>query len=416
MGTTSMSTSELKKFIREGKFSDASIKKYIEEGRLSRKELVDEGVLTEDRLRKIFFVSPEEYKRNVEEGNYTLGEVRELVAKGDLQKDDLIHFHKRNIRQGRYSDNEIKDIIVQGEIDSYNLINEGVLTQEHLDDIFDRPLPLLDIGFDSWDQIPQLMSNRVDVFVLGIVGSGKSAFMAGLLYYARKNGKLGAEIDNTAGYMYVNAITDAVKRSILPPRTPDEKMQYMACSFTSPNDDLIPMTFIEMSGEVFQKCYGKKTTEMPQKFVQYMDHENNKVIMLAVDYKVHSSFSHNNTSQETQFDYIIKFLDKQGTLNNTEAICILITKWDLSPDQSEEAAIRFLEEEYLGLYNLCKQMEKKYKLRFAIFRYSLGVFGRRNSYTYDPKDSKLLYNWLCSFMPVQKQQGGRGIFGKLFGK
>ena len=411
-----MDNALLKKFIREGKYGPEKIREFLESGRLTRKELIDEGILTEEQLNKIFYVTPEVHRSNVSSGNYTLEQVRKLVSQGELTSDDLIYFHKKNIRQQRYSDAEIKDVIVKGELDSYNLINEGILTQEHLDDIFDVPLPLLDIGFDSWDEIPPLLPNRVDVFVLGIVGSGKSAFMAGLLYYAKKMGRLNMEIDNLSGFAYVHAITDAVKRGILPPRTPDEKMQYMSCSFTSESNQKLPMTFIEMSGEVFQKCFAKKRSEMPQNFVNYISHDNDKVILLAIDFRVHTGYNMSNTSQESQFDYIIRFLDQQGTLNNTKAICILITKWDLSEDQSEQAAIQFLKEEYLGLFNLCKEMEEKHGLRFEIFRYSLGEFGRRSKYTYNAHDSILLYNWLCSFMPMLKAPSPKGFFGKLFGK
>jgi len=424
MGTPQMTSAQLKTAIRNGQFTDAKIKEIIDAGRVTKDELLSEGIITESKLRQLYYVSPEQHKRNLFEGKYSLKEARELAIKGEIEQRDITDFHKQNIRMNRYSDEEIKQAIIAKELDSFNLINEGIITQDHLDDIFDRDLPLLNVGFDSWESMPALIPNRVDIFVLGIAGSGKSAFMAGLLYYAKRIGKLGQEIDNLGGYTYTNAITDAVHKGILPPRTPEEYIQYMACTFTSQEGNKVPMTFVEMSGEVFQKCYGKRNEDMPANFVQYMLHENSKVLMLAVDYKLHATnspshayTSYGDTSQESQFDYIIRFMDKEGTLNYTKAICILITKWDMSPDQSEEAAIRFLESEYLGLFNLCQEMQAKYNLRFEIYRYSLGKFGRRNSYVYVPRDSETIYNWLCSFMPVQKERTSKNSWlGKMFKK
>ncbi|HMC99933.1 MAG TPA: hypothetical protein VKH37_07265, partial [Ferruginibacter sp.] len=315
-----MDITELKKFIKDGRFGDEKIKDLIATNRITMKDL--EELLPPEKIKKIFYVSPEDHWEKLKEGKYDLATIRRFMAVGDLPREALIYFHERNIGIGNYDYNTRRELVRNGELDGHELVRKGLITQEELDDITDRMLPPVDIGFESWSEIPKLMPNRVDVFVLGIAGSGKSAFMAGLLYYARKNGRLSAEIDNMEGYRYAASITDAVKRGLLPPATPAEKMQYMACGFTSPKNETVPMTFIEMSGEVFEECFAKQINQMPVNFVNYLQHENNKVLILAIDYKENAS-TNKDMTQEIQFDFILKFMDKHGTLNNVSAICIL---------------------------------------------------------------------------------------------
>jgi len=413
--SNTLTSAELKSFLRMGRLTDSMLKKAIETSQLDGEELVRERLITREKLEELFRITPEEHLANLYNDKYSPDKIKELLVKGALSKSDITMYHEQKIKLGKYSDDVIKNLINTGELDFDSLVAKKIISQQHIDDILEVPMPFLDIGgFDSWEAMPPLLPNRVDVFVLGIAGSGKSSFMAGLLHYARKNGNLTQEIDNLSGFTYVMAITDAVKRGILPPATADEKMQYMACSFRSKTNELVPMTFIEMSGEIFKRTFGKRREEMPANFVNYISHENSKVVMLAVDFKVHTEYHNDTFTQGARFEFIIKFLDAQGALNNTRAICILITKWDLSPDQSGAAAVRFLEEEYLALYRLCQDMSAKYNLKFEVYTYSLGKFSRRNSFEYNPKDSEFIYNWLCSFVPLQRKQNNTSFFRKLF--
>lgn len=409
-----MSPEQLMNFIRNGNFPDKQIKAYIENGDITRQQLIDNKIFTEKQLEDLFRISPEEYKRNLFDGKYSIAEAKALAAKNYIEQDDLQQFYKQNIINQKFSNKDIIELLTERQITEAVLVKEGILKQEEVDYILGRPLPLLKVDFESWDEIPELLPNRFDVFVLGSVGSGKSAFMAGLFWYSRKNGLLINKTDHATGHVYLNAITDAVERGVLPPRTPEEKMQYMLCDFKTPNNQYVPMTFVEMSGEVFQKCYGKKSEDMPKNFKKYITHENSKVIMLAVDYNEHLSTSYSDISQASKFSFILQVLDKEEALKNAKAICILITKWDKSIDQSAEAAKAFLQEKYAEVYMLCEMMKDKYKIKFEVYCFSLGQFTPRNSYVYDDKDSKLIFNWLCSFIPVKAEEKKPGFLRRLF--
>lgn len=369
-----------KQFIRQGRYSDDQIKELINKGTLNANNLIEENVLTKERLEKIFYVSPEQHKARVSNKIYSHADIKKLIDTGTLKESELI--------------------------------TEGLLTRDEMQVIMKRPKAPITIEFDFGD-VPPLQENRVDVFVLGIAGSGKSSFMAGLIYYAKKNGRLNIEPDNLSGFKYAQKLTQAVKQKMLPPATPAEYVQYMACDFTDDQNKQHPLTFIEMSGELFEKCYGVAKERMPGKLQEYLfNSKNNKIIFLTIDYNIHSADKYLDTPQETQFDFILRFLNMHGTLKSTEAICILITKWDMCKDTSERAAVNFLEEEYLNLVNLCKKYKDENKLKFEVFTFSLGSFDEGKSYEYIPRDSAFLFKWLCSFSPIVKK--GKSTFWDTF--
>ena len=409
-----MTAAQWKSLIRQGRVSDDKIRDLINTGRLSKEELVDEYVLSHQQIKALFFVSPEKHQENIDMGRYSVDDIRKFVRQGELDATVLKNFLMNRIRSGAASDTEIKYYVEHREVDSGELIHQNILTRHRLDAILGVPHEPIDVDLALWDDVPPLIPERVDVFVLGIVGSGKSTFMAGLMYYAHQAGLLSLQIENNKGYVYANTLINAVRLRLLPPATPGTTLQHMAANFRSPVGQ-IPMTFIEMSGEIFQKCFGRRVSDMPSNFVEYMSHENTKVVLMAVDYRAHGTMDAKSVMQATQFDFMLRFMEQHGTLNHTKAIAILITKWDTSPDQSAEAAIRFLREEYLNLFNLCSEMADKYRLRFEVFRFSLGTFDERKSYAYQPEDSQVIFNWLCEFAPVQKQRKGKGFWDKLFG-
>jgi hypothetical protein len=416
-----MNIAQLKFFVQKGTVTDEMLKDYIEKKMFTAEELIAEGIITKQDLTRIYKISRAEHLQHIRQNKYSLEEIKELVQAGDLMPEDYTQFLKNNIRNRVYTDDQIKQFIASGELDPNNLLAEGVLSQSEMDDIYDRPLPTIPIGFESWDNIPDLVPDRVDVFVLGVPGSGKSVFMAGLLYYARSNGWLRQDSNHIAGMEYTLALTTAVSNGILPPATPVENIQYMACDFQNERGKWNPMTFIEMSGEIFRKCFGKPIHEMPQKFIQYLQHENSKLLVMAIDYQAdNAAYSNSHVAQADYFEYMLPMLRQMGTFHNTRAIVILITKWDLSPDQSDEAARAFLDRRYKNLASNCEQIEEEFRssgLEFAIFKFSLGSFQRRNAYVYNPSYSQDFYEWLSEIMPetVDKPPKGNWLnswFGK----
>ena len=160
-----------------------------------------------------------------------------------------------------------------------------------------------------------------------------------------------------------------------------------------------PFNFIEMSGEHFQDIYTAQSDNIFKWLKDYLFESNNKkIFFFAIDYFIHHSRSEGQlqATQSAQFINVINFLVQNELITDTIAICLLITKWDLCPNQTPEAAKVFLEGNYRNLFETCKDLERKYKdLEFKIFTFSIGDVRSSNAYTYRPEKSEGVFDWLC---------------------
>lgn len=370
--------------IRKRELPNDQVRRLFDEGKFDPQELLSEGVVSQSFLDQLYYISPEEHLDNIRRNLYDAAKIRGLVERGEIYQADL----------------------------------EGIYRPEVIDEIMGRPVAAITVDFGDWHDVPPLKPNRVDVFVLGLATSGKSAFMSGLIYYAYSKGRLVTDIDYAVGAKYADTLIYAVRNSRLPPRTPVEYIQYMACDFKDNQGHKHPLTFLEMSGENFQRVHFAKEDKIPGPFRQYLYSTNQKIIFLTIDYFIDSGFGgfqHDSVTQSQRFEYILKFYDKIGTLKSTEAVCILITKWDLCKNPDKNAAIRdFLNKEYLSLLNLTKELQAKYGFKFEVYTFSLGEFDHRNSYVYNERDSEHIFNWLCSFSPVTNAEKKGGWLKNLF--
>jgi hypothetical protein len=375
----------LKNKIRSGA-KDEEIKKWIDDGILNAKELVAEGILTEEKIERIYYVSREQ--------------------------------HLENIRKGHYDGTKIRGLLTGNVVSEQDLLALGIFSQSTLDDILGKPKAPISVDFGDWHDVPPLKEHRMDVFVLGLAGSGKSVFMSGLIFYAHKKGRLVNDIEYRVGARYTGNLISAVHQKRLPPRTPDDYIQFLACDFKDDRGSKHPLTFLEMSGEIFTNIHFAKDDKINPRFLEYLKGPNQKVIFLAIDYFLHSYQSRQtlDITQSSRFEYIMQYFEMKGALRNTIAVCILVTKWDLCPNPNQEhAAENFLSEEYLNLINLIKELRDKFGFKFEIFTFSLGEFNDRLDYTYNDRDSERIFNWLCSFTDITPQSSSKGgWFSRLF--
>lgn len=344
----------------------------------------------------------------------------QMLAAGVSNEDVTILFQVdaeellKKIRNNELDNRQIKTLIETNEVTENLLITRQIKTKDELDIIMERPVDFYDTQFDFSD-VPDLQQHRTDVFVFGVAGSGKSSFMAGLMYYTHKFRGLDGQIENTPGYVYMKSLINTVKSNQLPKPTAKSYVQYMECDFKDINGKYHPLTFIEMSGELFENCYGKRKDQLDPKFNRFLfDSPNNKIIFLAIDYNSHLNGNFQLSQQDDQFEFILKFLALHKMMDSVESICILITKWDMSKDKNEAAAKAFLESEYLNLFQVCKRFEEEYGLNFRAFPFSLGDFNGSNRYEYNPLFSEQIYNFLCNATRIREQVSRVGFFRRLF--
>jgi len=256
-------------------------------------------------------------------------------------------------------------------------------------------------------------TNKTNIFILGLVGSGKSVFLAGLMYNIHKTGNLVLHNEtNPDGSQYVISLLKLIKKGKLPPRTADDFIQYIEADLKDSNGSIIPFNFYDMSGEIFQGAYGKTLKDMPKNLIDDLEHENNKIFFLALDCKSHYDRTYDDMDQDFTFENILTSLAEGGTLNHTKAICLLITKWDesglLNADSQvqDDEAVRLLKNNYANLLNLCKIYSEKFGFSIVTFTYSLGNFRNNGTIEVYPSFSQKIYEWLCTMPRIEESKKG----------
>jgi Double-GTPase 1 len=383
---------------------------WINDGKITKAEVLeifDTDINIKNKYGHVFYVSKEQHLENIKNEKYSIAQIRELVNDDTLDFKVLTRFHLTKLTKNTHSTEEIKIALENGEIEKEDLVPTYYSLDAFYKLVGQKKPPK---GIDTnWEPV-LLEDNRIDVFLLGVAGSGKSVFLSGLLYFAHQIGKIRLGIDNAAGYKYAQSLIDAVAVELLPPATPKDKMQFMACNLTNANNEKAPFSFVEMSGEIIRQAY--QNTKPPQNFVDYISSPNNKVILMAIQYTDVESYE--QASQQAQLDYAIQFLERHGTLDNTEALAIVITQWDVSKDMSEAAAIAFIQKRFKNLFNLVKTIAESKNIPFKLFTYSHGIFDESDGYTFEPSYAKKMFEWLTSFASVQAVPKKLSLIRRIF--
>lgn len=402
-------------------------------------DIVNSGLLRPEEIDTIL-ITKTEHENKLNKGEYDLQKIKQLlsnniinfeiiteylkakVKKNTAFKDEIINAniftasdidkllidkydHVNNIKDGTYSTEDTKRLLGNNIITEADLVNGG-FTDDDVSLILGRAKTKLETPDIRIEDIPPLVKKRTDIFVFGLPGSGKSTFMASLIYYAVN--KADAEITlektntNNIGQKYAHVLDQSIKEERLLAGNPTGDLQYMTIDFLDKKDRTHPLTFFEMAGEDFEQFYDQTTHNVHPKMREYLiTNPNQKVLFMVID-------STRDTNQIYKLTNILQQLDNENTLDSVSAIAILLTKWDKNEgiDPAE-----YMVEKYRALYTLCARYEKKYtvkvggffskklikKLKFRTFDFSLGEFnGDSTTYKYNDSDAKKIYTWLNS--------------------
>lgn len=365
--------------------NDKELKELISSGKADLFVIVDCGLVQRTRIAKVY--SDADIIAMDEKGALSIKDRSTMDLFGEDRIKSLLASKLRSLREmGQCSDQDLRTYVNQGVFSRDELMQYGIISKKDIDRVV--PIPV-NIPFGEWSKVPDLMEDRVDVFTFGFATSGKSCMLAGVFRYAQKSGKFRPFVNNQGGFLYLTALTKAVGKNLLPPATAVEFVQFMAADLIDDDGDVHPLTFIEMSGELFEACMGKSISETPPKMQEYFFHNpNHKILIFAVDFSL-------GDTQEMNFFFILKFLEENKMLDTVYSIALVVTKWDCSPDRSNEAALRFVKENYKLLHDFCEDLEKKYGLVYNLLKFSLGEFTDVSSYVYDSTDSEKLFAMLC---------------------
>jgi hypothetical protein len=312
-------------------------------------------------------------------------------------------FHLQNILNidPIYNEEIIKKLVVEDIITVGDLIRETHLTEEDISKIM-RTIEL-DHSFSDWFKLPPLKKGRTDVYLFGIVGSGKSSLLAGVLHQAESKKILKTDSTNYTGAKYKEDLINRIQLGILPNSTSSDAINYISVSLIDQKGYPHHLTFIEMSGEKFSDTYksGGISSESSIGAKQYLKNSNRKIIMFIIDYRHHIDGVDLSemATQSAQLDTTLNLLSNDGILDKTDVVFIVVTKADLFNDQSsiKQATMNFLEEEYLNFLNNCKRMKHKHNFELIVHPFSLGHFVLPKTYRYNSTFSDNLVSDLISF-------------------
>jgi hypothetical protein len=307
-------------------------------------------------------------------------------------------------------------------LNDYGLLSEGDLmkffSKNEIDEILEKPVNHFKLG--DWSNVPELLKDRTDIFVLGTPSAGKSIFLSGMLYYMKiKLGNLDIKQHNLSGNTYADQLVTAVSRGSLPPPTPPRIIQHIPCDVTTNSGYVHPLTFIEMSGEIFKNIYGENVQSINEKeggdkLIQYLFSGNKKILFLCIDYVRDKREDYDtDTSQGDILGFSLGFLEGNEILSTVDGICLIITKWDLS---NGEAVNSVIDKKYLNLYNKCEKLAQKFDIPFEVFTFSIGDFDKRGKYTYNQDYSKKIYEWISGATRPINQNKSNNSFLKIFKK
>lgn len=375
---------------------------------------IERGEYSIDQIRQIPDFSDYEkseiliklFDKKIDHNENVIDQIRNIWEISDYQKGELIRkIHRKKMNQ--YSTTEIETLIKRNEIDESDI--RETLPPEQVREYFGTKI---DIETGKWEDLPDLQPNRTDVLVLGIPGSGKTMFLAGLFHYAYLEGRLLKDITNPYGVKYLDSLVDSISQTALLEATTQDKLQVMFCNIKDELARTHPLTFIEMSGEVFKEFYENDDAKIPEKLQQYMHFENQKILILVIDYQ--EDINKKGSASREQLIFALKVLEREGVMSKIDSIFIIITKWDLCPNKNDsDAPADFLKNKgYMALKAECEQLAEVYNINFMFDTFSLGEFyGIKNDkYNYDETDSKRLYEWICdhsAYLDSKKTTGGK---------
>lgn len=456
--------------IKTGQLPEAEVRRLVAEGKFDINELIDEGVVTERNypniVREISAKKEEEERRKREEEerirkaeqlNTLINEIRNnRYNLKELKKMTLFHSEplireaasehiKLLIRSQKISHTEIKDLV---EIDrlflEHQLVDEGILSREEANIIFARKIAVDETVFDP-SRIPDPVEGRLDVFLFGVPGSGKTSLLSGLLYYAQKNASLEKKLDHTGGIGYMDVLIEAVMEKRVVGSTNAKAVQYMSFDVKDREQGLVyPFTIMEMSGEIFTYMYLENEEQIDlqdnsqtwragraklQKY--FFQSQNPKSIMLVIDYKESVKSEKYAYEQSKRMEYLLTKLKdkdrKDGILQRVRSIILVVMKWD----SEDTSGVRpFLQQNYRSVVELCQELADTHThIEYVPCKFSLGRFHNEVAYDYKPADSKFLFDLLCQLAPAKQyatplrrddsgkgKDGGAFGLGKLFGR
>jgi len=368
---------------------------------------------SKDSLTAFEIITENEYEYNIVTKDEHLDDIRQNKISIKKGINSILENQKESTN-GEKNENgnlrKIRILVTKKIITEKDLLECGLSTDE-ISLLLNGSLPPFVPNLLTIDDIPDIVKNRTDIFVLGIQQSGKSCLMAGLFYYAESNGLsiLETDVKYTASRDYYELLNRSIEEHRLIKGNKKEDFQYMNVDFIV-NDSKHKLTFFEMGGELFEELHNLNQEKYHAKIKSHLLNSNNpKILFFIIDFDT-EQFSSSSllVRTKTRFIYILDFFKTNDLIKDIDAIFIVITKWDLAEKMNKGLLVEkkltkedFVNKRYPDLIakieDIKKLKPKGETLESKILTFSLGEFNEANTiYKYESADSKNIFKHICN--------------------
>lgn len=312
----------------------------------------------------------------------TLEKNRMAIYKKEQEEEELrnqISVHLDRIVRGKIYAEEIK-----------SLINKNAIT---FDDILDAGIPTKTVNALKYycssekitktvtvEELPPMEEGRTDVYFVGLPGSGKSTMIAGLLNVANRTGVLLPDPYHAAGVTFSTNLIQDLTRGVLPLATPKGSYNYIAASLSDSNHKRHPLNIVDVPGELYKDIQENAEVD---KFLKYINNNNKKILIFVIDSLEHeNNVSAGSYDQSVVFPNILQIFNRNGVLEHTDAIYLVVNKFDAIKESkyafddraNGDIAVDFLNEEFIGLKNNCLNARKNNRntIKVKVIPFSIG--------------------------------------------
>jgi hypothetical protein len=302
-------------------------------------------------------------------------------------------------------------------------------------------------------QLPQLKieelgpfpTDRMDVYFLGMPGSGKSCVLSGIINAMDKAGIVhyNSQFDSEGidhCLPYYNGLLRSISEHKVPMSTGTETISFLKLDVGDIDEKKNLITMVELSGEAFNKIALSTTTgEKVWKELgagQCLKNNNKKLLFFLVDYLTISGLNpkYSAIDQQIMLSNALTVLTSDGpgnrtdgcTLSKVDSVAVIVTKSDLIPNASSSAertaeATKLLKNGFRNFMNNLTQYCRKFGINKAVkfqpyvMTFSLGDFYVGNTVDYKPADSNILVEFIKD-STIKEGSMIKGIFTPFAGR
>jgi hypothetical protein len=341
-----------------------NILKIIEEGEITLDEFITAGL----DASKIEEIEKERRKAiNIE---------KEESEKEEIKSQKTVHLDK--ILKGRIFAEEIKGLINKRAITFDDILDAGV-SSKTVNALKNYCSTERISKITKIDDLPPMEEGRTDVYFVGLPRAGKSTMIAGLLNVAHRTGILLPDPYNIEGLNFKDELIQNLDRGVIPLPTPEESYNYIAASLNDANKKRHPLNIVDVPGELYNKIQGNPEVD---KFLKYINNKNKKILIFVIDPLENPN---NKFLQNTVFPNIVQMFKDNGVLEQTDAIYLVVNKFDAIKDTKHsydgkcngDIALDYITDDefrLLGLKNNCiaARADTRNSIKIKVMPFSIG--------------------------------------------